>query len=234
MAPAVPADDIFVQFPTGQIGVYWVNNMPIKETKFFTYLYDGKNLDFYEGLFDDAKLGFEASVEYLHIAPVADRIKEVYRDLKFIVLLRDPVKRAWSHYWHERYFNKSETLPFDEAIKRKIETTEDWYFRSYLQIGHYAQHLTRWFDLFGRENFLVIQSEALFSDADFWFKNIQMFLGLDPISELDDYLNFGINFNYPKMDAATEKKLTEYFEPHNEKLYTLLNRKGEACQKEKK
>lgn len=228
LAPAVPAEDVFVEFPTGQIGVYWVHSAPIKETKFFTYLYDGKNLSFYEGLFEDSKLGFEASVEYFHIPGIAERIKSVYQDLKFIVLLRDPIKRAWSHYWHEINFNKSEKLPFYEAIKRKIETTEDFYFRSYLQVGHYAEHLKRWFDLFGRENFLIIQSEALFSNPDFWFKQIQFFLGLDPICELHDYLNFGINFNYPPMDSETEKKLNKYFKPHNKNLYKLLRQNGEA------
>jgi hypothetical protein len=196
----------------------------MKETRFFTFLYDGKNLDVYEGLFENGKLGFESSVEYLHLPGDAERIKSVYDDLKFIVMLRDPVDRAWSQYWHEVNFNKGETLPFDEAICREPETVEDFYFRAYLQTGHYAEHLQRWFDLFGRDNFFIIHSEAFFADPDYWFKSVQAFLGLDPIIGLVDYTNFGINSQYPAMDAGTEALLQKYFDPHNENLYKLLGK----------
>lgn len=194
----------------------------MKETRFFTYLYDGENLDVYEGLFKAGKLGFEASVEYLHLKGNAERIKSVYDDLKFVVMLRDPVARAWSQYWHEVNFNKGESLPFEQAICREPKTIEDYYFRAYLQTGHYAEHLQKWFDLFGRDKFLVIHSEAFFNDPDYWFKTVQAFLGLDPIIGLTSYENFGINSKYPAMEAGTKALLTKYFKPHNEKLYNLL------------
>ena len=228
LAPAIPRIQYFFEFPNGKIGQYWTCNAPIKETRFFTYLYDGKNLDCYENLFADDKNGFEASVEYLHLEPIAARIKSVYSDLKFIVMLRDPVARAWSQYWHEVNFNMSENLPFLDALKRENNTLENQYFHSYLQTGHYAEHLKRWFDLFGRDNFFIVQSENFYKDPDYWFKAVQAFLKLDPIIGLSSYSTFGIKYDYPAIDAATKTLLADYFAPHNDNLYQLLDRKGEA------
>ena len=222
LAPAIPTDEYWFVFPDGRIGKYWPHNQPLKESRFFTYLYDGKNIDVYEKLFAADKSGFEASVEYLHLPGVAERIAGVYDDLKFVVMLRDPVDRAWSQYWHEVNFNKGEPLAFEDAICRDVESIEDYYFRAYLSTGHYAEHLKRWFDLFGRESFFIIQSEQFFKDPDYWFKATQAFLKLDPIIGLIDYSNFGINQSYPAMDAGTRALLNKYFEPHNKNLYKLL------------
>jgi hypothetical protein len=222
LTPAIPTDEYWFEFPDGRIGKYWPTNQPLKESRFFTYLYDGENIDVYENLFSDDKTGFEASIEYLHCPGVAERIKGVYDDLKFIVMLRDPVARAWSQYWHEVNFNKGEALPFEEAILRQPSSLEDYYFRAYLKTGHYAEHLKRWFDLFGRDNFFIIQSEQFYKNPDYWFKSTQAFLGLNPIIGLQDYSNFGINQKYPAMDAGTKALLNKYFEPHNENLYKML------------
>ena len=226
LTPAIPTDEYWFVFPDGQIKKYWPNGQPLKESRFFTYLFDYNNIDVYEKLFDDSKAGFEASVEYLHLPGVAERIKTVYDDLKFIVMLRDPVDRAWSQYWHEVNFNRGETLPFEDAILRDIKTVEDYYFRAYLKTGHYAEHLKRWFELFGRDSFFIIQSEQFYRDPDYWFKATQCFLGLDPIIELIDYSTFGITSQYPEMAAGTRALLQKYFDRHNKKLYKLLE--GEA------
>ena len=223
LVPAMPTVEYYFEFPDGRTGQFWHINQPIKETRFFTYLYDGTNLADYEKLFDDGKLGFEASIEYLHLPEVAERIKGVYDDLKFVVMLRDPVNRAWSQYWHEVNFNKTEKLTFEDAILQNVKTVEDYYFKAYLSTGHYAEHLKRWFDLFGRDSFFIIQSEQFYKNPDYWFKATQAFLGLDPIIGLNDYTNYGVVQNYPAMAAGTKALLKKYFKPHNENLYNLLS-----------
>ena len=224
VAPAVSQDDVYIKYPDGRVLLYCKSGVPIKETRFFTLLYDDYSREFYESLFDPDMVGIDASVENFHIEKNAYLIKKCYPDkLKFIVMLRDPAERAWSQYWHEVNYNKTEKLPFLDAINRKLSTLEDWYFRAYLQTGHYAEHLKRWFSLFGRDKFFIIQSENFFQNPDLWFKKTQFFLGLQPIVGIADYENASATTKHPKMGHGIKKKLDEYFRPYNEELYRLIN-----------
>ena len=113
---------------------------------------------------------------------------------KLIVLLREPVARAWSHYNHS--FRKGdETLAFEEALAREPErlrgeeerlVRDDAYFSkphrhlSYLARGIYAVQLERWFQSFERDRFLVLKSEDFFARPRDAVLRATGFLGLAP------------------------------------------------------
>jgi len=115
-----------------------------------------KGLDHYASFFPNGDyLTFDTTPAYLYSSKALDRIK---KDMppwchRFIVILRNPADRAWSHYWHWR--EKLNLQTFDSLIKEDSEI---------LRKGRYAEHLKRWFDSFSRDSFAIIKSEDFFND----------------------------------------------------------------------
>jgi hypothetical protein len=225
LTPAITKEELFVKYADGITKKYKSGNTILKETSFFGFLYNPANIKTYENFYENNKKGFEASPEYFHIKQCAYNIYENYKDLKFIILLRNPIDRAWSHYWHEVNRNKTEKLKFLKAIKRKLKTHEDKYWFSYLQTGHYAEHLKRWFSLYDRANFFILDSESFFSKPDYWFKEIQKFLNCNAVYGFTNYPNISLRTKYPKMPDDIKNRLSNYYKPHNKKLYKLLNKR---------
>lgn len=137
-------------------------------------------------------LGFEASPYYVWDPRIAGRAKELDPSLKAIVLLRDPVRRAWSHY-QERVQNGVEPLTFAQAldaeddrlegeVERMIEepsyhsTAHDWY--SYRTRGEYVPQLENWHACFPREQLLVLRSEDLYAQTQAVYDTVCDFLGI--------------------------------------------------------
>jgi len=91
----------------------------------------------------------------LHYEFVPKRIFDILGDSpKFIVILRNPVDRAWSAYQMEK-FRKRENLSFREAIEQEETRTRDAHMRrfSYLSWGLYFKQLGKFFEFFPKENF---------------------------------------------------------------------------------
>ena len=81
----------------------------------------------------------------------AERVAAAYPDVRLIALLRDPVERAVSGYYHNiRKGRISPRVSFSEALRRNPSLVER---------GRYDIHLDRWFDLFPRNAFLLLVYE---------------------------------------------------------------------------
>jgi len=208
-----------------------------KEPHFYDFNYS-KDLDWYRAFFPiKKKLGDritgEATPYYLYHPDVPKRVYETQPNVKLIILLRNPVNRAFSHYNKDSLRGK-DPLPFKEAVKaedsRLIEERENnpndhytrlyhWKF-SYLSRGKYAEQLKRWFEYFPRKQILIIQSEKYYSDSVSVFQEVEDFLGIShwTPSEITKY-NVG---RYIELDENLREELSEYFKPYNEELYTLL------------
>ena len=175
----------------------------------------------------------EASPYYLAHPHVPFRIAQALPDVKLIVLLRDPVERAYSHYQHElaRGF---ETLSFEEAIEaepRRLQgelermradpayNSFSYQHHTYLTRGRYAEQLETWYSLFPRRQILVLASEDFFADPDRVYGRVLEFLGLPPES-LARYETFNPR-RYEDMDEETRRRLVEYFAEPNQRLYEL-------------
>jgi hypothetical protein len=160
--------------------------------------------------------------------------------VKLIVLLRNPVDRAYSHYYHE-VAGGHETLSFAEAIEQEPERigTEveklvhnEQYVSynhrhfSYLARGIYIDQLQVWMNLFPREQFLLLKSEDFYADPAASLKQTLEFMHLPSIG-IKEHKEEYQQLNYtkpPKMDAGMRKHLIEYFKPHNARLYDYLGR----------
>jgi len=176
----------------------------------------------------------EATPYYLFHPLAAERIAEALPNIKLVVLLRNPIERAFSHYLHEVDLGVEE-LPFEQAIdeeQRRLDgeveriASDPRYagFRyqhfSYLSRGIYCDQLVQWFSFFSREQFLILESERFWADPKASHAAVLRFLGLPAIS-LTTYPQH--NKSEPsKMNSRTKERLLEYFTPHNERLYTLL------------
>ena len=176
----------------------------------------------------------ETSPYYIFHPHVPKRILETLPRVKLIALLRNPVDRAYSHY-HQSVRRGIETLSFNDAIEREGERLhgeirkilEDEKYHnvnhqrySYLSRGIYVDQLKIWMRLFPKEQILILKSEDLFNDPPRIFKRVLEFLNL-PNWELKEYKKYNLGY-YPKMNANTRKRLIDYFEPHNQRLYEFL------------
>ena len=131
----------------------------------------------------------EATPGYFHAyRKVIPRMEKMFcvEQLSFILVFRDPVKRAWSHYLHRRR-NAAEPHDFRQALEleeqRVRADTSEWvgYFRD----GLYAKQLSAWLDHFPRENFKFILTDDLREDAEQVTRDCFSFLSLNDALELN-------------------------------------------------
>lgn len=188
-----------------------------KETAYFSFKTQlGMTIDPYWALFPDTG-GIEASPDYLTTKDCAKKLARELPDVKLIVILRDPVERCWSHYWHEVMYNKIEELPFVQAIHRRIENPRDEYHFNYLESGCYSRHLFEWAKYFPLENICLIKSEEMFESPEQVLLAVQCFIGVEPI-KLDHYGIHLKNENKPEMPDYISQYLSEYYKNWNDEL----------------
>ncbi len=211
-----------------------------KEVKFFDGNYQ-KGLDWYRYNFplasqmsdSHAQTG-EASPTYVFHPLVPQRIKDALPNVKLILLLRDPVARAYSHY-QGNLRRGHESLSFQEAIeheedrlkgeREKIVADQSYpMYRyivfSYLARGVYIDQVRNWFQSFPREQILILKSEDFFNHPPREFQRVLTFLGL-PEWKLNNYDIFNLG-SYEGMDPKMEDRLRTYFLPYNRELYEYI------------
>jgi hypothetical protein len=176
----------------------------------------------------------EASPYYLYYPYAPQLVRDAIPTVKLVVLLRDPVRRAYSHYW-ERVTQGVEPLGFAEALaaesdrlSREVErmiADPGYYSRShdyfsYRDRGIYRPQLERWLSRFPREQMLLLWSEDLYRDEHSTVETVCDFLGIPrrPVPTR-------VRHNYipvPPMEPDVRAELTEFYRPHNESLARLL------------
>lgn len=182
----------------------------------------------------------EATPYYMFHPHAAKRIAQILPQVKLIVLLRNPVDRAYSHYSMQVQKGR-ENLSFAEAISQEKErlgselekmNENDNYNSSiyskysYLSRGIYINQLRTWFQLFYREQFLIIKSEDFFQETSRIYNEILDFLHL-PTYKLNTFHRHGSTKKHSEnrqISLETRKYLVEYFQPHNQELYEYLDR----------
>ena len=210
-----------------------------KEIHFFDLQYQ-KGIDWYESQFASKSspqfLTGEASPYYIFHPLVAQRLKQHYPQIKIIVLLRNPVDRAISQYYHEIH-HKCETLSLEKAFA--VESTRlagetekiisnPYYYSfnhqhyTYLSRGIYIDQLKNWMRYFPKKQFLILESEDLYKDPALTVNKTFEFLGL-PHFQLSQYEKYNAG-NYPAVNERIYQYLVDYYEPHNQRLAAYLGR----------
>ena len=166
---------------------------PMKEPHFFSKITpDPKFALFYPHIDDeeqylalfadagDAKLRGEASPSYLWVPEAAGRIKAASPDARIVILLREPVSRAYSHY----LVDSAEGLDdrsFLRAIHEELQgPVKGWGQSSlYVHAGLYADSVERYLDLFG-QRVKVLLFEEFVRDVKRHLEAVFRFLEVDP------------------------------------------------------
>jgi Sulfotransferase domain len=218
-----------------------------KEVHFFDNDY-GKGVDWYRSHFQvqvrhrirKMLLGIrfvagDATPYYLLHPLAASKCHALLPEARIIVMLRDPVDRAYSHY-HHQVRHGHEFLSFEEALEAESSRLEgqlerfaadplyrsfDHQHFSYLARGVYLPQIESWRTFYSPQQILVLSSEQFFAQPSVEYHRVLKFLGLQA-QELREYPAQHVG-SYQPMSAATRIRLIEYFAPHNHSLREYLN-----------
>lgn len=168
--------------------------LPPREVGFFNMDAD-LPLSAYTRLFAGAsgdQLWGERSTMYFASARAAERIASTLPDAKLIFLLRDPVARAYSHYWH-RVRRLREGRAFDDVIRDAHSPI--------LVDSNYCRALQPYFRLFDRARIKVVLFEELIAEPERALNDVAAFLGLPPYwpEYVSPHWNRGV---YPRWSRA--------------------------------
>lgn len=172
---------------------------PLKEPGFFDFessppnfngpgdqkLYSGAitNLNDYHKLFEGASneiaIG-EATTWYLYSRRAPKLIKSYIPDVKLIVVLRNPIDRAYSAYMHAVRDNR-EYLDFEAALQVEDERINDnWeYLWHYQKIGFYSEQIERYLSEFDKKQFKFFLFEDFKQDPQKLISSIYDFIGVE-------------------------------------------------------
>ncbi len=172
----------------------------------------------------------EASANTFYDVPPA-RLRGYYPGAKAILMLRDPVIRAWSHYrMFQRFDKEGRRLPFQltdfhRDVQREIDNYRSLRRTYFLGQGVYADRLRNWQNIFGPDLYVVFAEELRRPDMQAAImKEVTDFLCADR----HDFT--GImkqEFNVAQsatMDKESERVLREFYHPHDQRLQEMLNR----------
>jgi len=141
----------------------------VKEIHFFDLNFH-KGIEWYKKFFTYSKyksykaIG-EATPLYMYLREVPERIHYYLPSVKLIFILRHPVDRAYSHYWHEISLGY-EYLSFRNAIlceQKRLKTGHIFNLQhySYLDRGKYIEQLRRFLKYFSRDQILIVFNKEL-------------------------------------------------------------------------
>jgi len=154
----------------------------IKEVNFFInpHKYD-RGLDYYSTFFNQKENAIaigESSPGYLCYPEVYNKIKEDLGNIKIVILLRDPIKRAFSQYWDNRR-QLNEPLTEVEIIDNYLESEYNPKRKGYFSRGVYYPQVRNYIESFGADYVHVILLEELIKHQQAELHKLYRFLGLD-------------------------------------------------------
>jgi hypothetical protein len=186
--------------------------------------------------YHDRALAFESSPYYLFHPRALDRIATDLPGVRLLVLVRDPVERAYSAHAHA-FGRGFETEPFARALDLEVSRldgeverlVEDAAYESlahrhqaYRSRGEYAAQLARAGDLLGRERIHVVDSHRFFAEPEAVFDEVLTFLGV----RTRVATRFERHNARPRLplDPGLARDLRSHFAPHDAALEDWLGR----------
>jgi len=202
-----------------------------KEPKYFTCEYD-KGMEFYRKKYFRHFKGEEyigdACSKHLFLPFIAEEIYKVNSSAKLIIMLRDPVERAYSHWWFFYGYGR-ENLPFSKAIKNSYEmilsetggtSREDYadylYLEEmsherkyYLKAGYYYEQIKIYRDNFPKEQIKVILFRDYANDSQKIIEELRKFLALPPVAR-GHFKKVKLNSRLQRDPSKMHKKIVDF------------------------
>lgn len=182
-----------------------------------------------------AGLSFEATPEYMYNPLAPQRMAAMVPAAKLIVLLRDPVERAISNYFHERRRGREKLSIMDALLAEEehmdaVRASGDYkdtrlIWKAYVTRGLYAEQLDRVFTHYPRERVLILESSDFYANPKQTLAQVFDFLGVEN-ADLDvDLTPVGVGSNRKKVDSEVYDWLRARFVEPNARLEELLGRR---------
>jgi len=165
-----------------------------------------------------------------------DNYRAAKPDAKIILVLRNPVDRAYSQYKWDLFVHgkRLANFPYMKTFSAYIDTALNFFPQMpmpaffvkvpLLQTGIYAKAVELWIERFGRENVYILKAEDFFQDIPSTMCDIHQFLDIPPIKpEIHPIVNQN-PIKPPPFEKETRSKLVEFYRPWNEKLYAVIGR----------
>ena len=167
-------------------------------TNFFNVNYF-RGFDWYKSWYQDVsneKVIFDTSMTYMRDDQVPKRIYDYNPNAKFIFSLRNPIDRAFSHYWHEKKKGKI-TFSFEEALFYSDVGNYDLY-ENWIKGGFYHDHIQNFLKFFPKEQMLFVLVDDINNEPENVLEKIYDFAGVDP--------NFKPSVLNKKLNVAGKRK----------------------------
>lgn len=205
--------------------------IPHKEVHYFDKDHNYfQSISWYQNHFQEASQEMaigEKTPTYSYQPNVAERIYKDFPNVKLIWMLREPVARAYSNYWHTVRGGK-ENLNFEEAIARESDRIKENIFYGYIKRSIYVEQIKRYLTFFPKKNMHFILMEELIENPEKVLKELSIFLEINPELSRDIFL---VNRNQTSSSTIIKiprffwmsQKLNQYF-PKQHILYKI-NRK---------
>ena len=191
----------------------------------------------YEKLFvTNKKIIGEKTPSYNYLPFAMDRIYMYNPNIKLILLLREPISRAFSQYnMVLNFMGKTLNDVNEEEILKGFEKEEHLKFSEltcngnyYILRGFYDEIIEYIYSKFPKENLYIGISEEIKSDKWNEYNKIINFLGAKETDDIKKGHDTHVRIYNKEMPKCLSKKLYNIYKPHNERLYQLLGRKIDA------
>ena len=192
------------------------------------------NIITYEETFNTNKLIVgEKTPSYNYLQFAIDRIYNYNQNMKLILILREPIARAFSQYNMNLNFNKK-TLDDvnEEHIMNDFEKEENIKLSEiqnngnyYINRGKYDEIISYILSKFNRKNLYIGIAEEIKTNKQKCYNDIINFLGAKELNEINENVDTHIREYKKPIPKIIENKLYNIYKPHNEKLYKILGRK---------
>lgn len=178
---------------------------------------------------------FESSPYYMYHPLAAARIAAALPAVRLVVLVRDPVQRAYSQHAHELARGFETVADFEEALaleparlageEARLRADPAYHSHShqhhaYRERGRYVDHLERLAGVFGRDRIHVVDSERFFATPEPVYDGVLDFLGL-PRLGYPPFERHNARPRAPIPDRSRDE-LTDYFRRYDERLACWL------------
>ena len=168
----------------------------------------------------------EATPITMYWDPAPERVWTYNPNMKLVVLLRDPVARAFSH-WAMESARHAETLSFRDAIAQEQQRAaacrplQDR-VHSYSDRGFYSSQIRRLWRLFGADNVLVLRQDWLQQNPQSCLNRICQHLEINPMPPVQPLQERVGHYETP-IDHATRSILQQQFRAEIQQLEQMLN-----------
>jgi hypothetical protein len=248
---------------------YYLHQHPLlqgaldKEVSFFSTERNFQlDVNWYHSQFKDVRnpfpnkktLFFESTPEYIYYKKALERIYNYNKDLKLILILREPVSRAYSAWnmfrdfksrpngipeslindkssqLYEELYDSKSFPSFEQAIdneSQKISKNSNCPEPSFIRRGMYVEQIKFLFSLFDKSQILILDFDELQTNKAKTLNNVLSFLDLENFDwdKNSSHKSYNKRPYTSKIDKITKSNLETFYKPYNEELFKLIHQK---------